>query len=302
MAANRELLDAFNESVDRLSLGQPIETLLSHYPVRIAAQLRPMLESAQVAHRASVYPVREVNAARERARAKVLLALQHAPPIPVRMPDKKVVRFPARRLLTAAAAVMLTVLGIVTLNTYTPTPAYSETLTPMTAGLTSTPTPTPTGSPSPSVTPTPSTSPTSVDGTVSPLGCAVSAPDDWVSYFVKSGDTLSALALNTGATLAQAQTVNCITDPRLMRVGQEIFLPRKPTITTTGSTPAAPATLSGGGGGTTGGGGETVSPTEDNGDDGDDDDDSGGEDDDGSEDDDMTDDGSEDDDVIDDGG
>ena len=269
MSANPDLLKAFNDSVDRLSLGQPIEALLSQYPARIAAQLRPMLESAQLARRASTYPIQEVNAARERARAKVLAALQSAPLVASAPSAKKLIQFPIRRLLTAAAAVALVVFAVSAFYPRSETPAYSESLTPATSAPTLTATPT--SSQTPSLTPPPL-----IVTTVSPLACGVSTPEGWVSYAVQAGDTLSELALNTGAMLEQVQTVNCITDPRLLRVSQEIFLPRKPTTNPVGSTPTATATPSGGDSG------GSISPTEDPGEE-DEEDDSGGDDDSGGE-------------------
>ncbi len=252
MSANSDLLKAFNDCVDRLSLGQPIEALLTQYPARIAAQLRPMLESAQLARRASTYPIQEVNAARERARVKVLAALQSAPLVASVPSAKKSIQFPIRRLLTAAAAIALVVVAMVAFYPRSQTPAYSESLTPTTSALTLTPTPTTSQTPS-------QTSVPIIVATISPLACGVSAPEGWVSYAVRAGDTLSELALNTGATLEQVQAVNCITDPRLLRVSQALFLPRKPTTNPVASTPTVTATPSGG----EDGGGGSVSPTED---------------------------------------
>ena len=283
MSANSDLLKAFNDSVDRLSLGQPIEALLNQYPARIAAQLRPMLESAQLARRASTYPIQEVNAARERARVKVLGALQSAPFIASAPSARKLIQFPVRRLLTAAAAIVLVVVAILAFYPRSETPAYSESLTPATSAPTLTPTPTSSQTPNqtPSLMPSQTSAPILVT-TISPLACVFSAPEGWVSYAVRAGDTLSELALNTGATLEQVQTVNCITDPRLLRVSQAIFLPRKPTTNPVSSTPTATPS------GDEDGGGGSVSPTEDPG--GDDDsggeeeeDDSGGDDDSGGE-------------------
>lgn len=277
MAANRDILDAFNECIDRLSLGQNIEVLVGQYPPRIAAQLRPMLEASQVARRATVYPTDEINAARDRARNKVLAALEAAPLMANPSADRKVIPFPVRRLLTAAAAVTVVIVMIAAFYPRGETPAVSETLTPptepahTTAIFTETPTPTvtltstatETASPTQTITPSPSSSPTfTATATAShtasltpsltltltpsqsatptpmatltrttpaPFGCIAVQPDGWVEYEVRSGDTLSALAINTGTTLDELQRINCITDPRSLRVEQEIFLPRPPT-------------------------------------------------------------------------
>lgn len=278
MSVHRELLDAFNECIDRLSLGQTLEAILSQYPPRIAAQLRPMLQTAQVAKRASILPSDEINTARERARAKILTALQDAPPLSNSAPDKKVIRFPIRGLLTAVATLGFVIIGLAVFYVRQQIPVSTETLTPPI--ISSTPSETPTAESSPTLTPTPSVSPSQTStltpaitpSATSPIGCVPTRPEGWVIYSIQSGDTLSELALNTGASLDEIQTVNCITDPRLLRVSQEIFLPRKPTLSPQAThNPPLTATPDGTGGNTGGGGG--ISPTDDSDDDDDDDDD-----------------------------
>ncbi|MEO1166138.1 MAG: LysM peptidoglycan-binding domain-containing protein, partial [Chloroflexota bacterium] len=56
-------------------------------------------------------------------------------------------------------------------------------------------------------------------------------PAGWVVYRIQTGDNLSALANNTGTTVAQLTEVNCIDNPRLLSVGDELFVPRPVTIT-----------------------------------------------------------------------
>ncbi len=99
--------------------------------------------------------------------------------------------------------------------TSTPTATPTNTLTPthtLTATLTNTPTPSPTLSVPPTAT-----------------ICSPNKPSNWVSYQIQTGDTLSGLAARTDASLAEILAVNCLSDARLIIVGQEIFLPRTPT-------------------------------------------------------------------------
>lgn len=75
--------------------------------------------------------------------------------------------------------------------------------------------------------PTITATPPATDSTAS--GCLAQQPDDWVSYAIRSGDTLSGLAGNTGTTVEEVMTVNCIEDARFIIAGQSIFLPRNPS-------------------------------------------------------------------------
>lgn len=243
MAANPDLLNAFNDSIDRLSLGQPLDAVLGQYPPRIAAQLRPLLESAQVARRAAQFPVDEVSAARERQRAKVLAALQAIPPAPPMTQAMPRLRPTVNRWwVSAAAAVVLAVVALLLFFPPTDTPAIIETATPTathTATATETPSQTPTTTPTVSATPTatgtPSPAPTDTlppsltPAMVAPTGCVPTAPDGWIEYNIRQGDTISALAANTGTNVDELLDVNCIDDPRGLRVGQELLLPRQPS-------------------------------------------------------------------------
>jgi LysM repeat protein len=110
--------------------------------------------------------------------------------------------------------------------TVSPKPTVSPTATPKPT-TTATPKPTPTASPTPTATPRPTATPTS--------SAAVT-----VSYRVLSGDTLASIARKFGVTTTALQTLNKITDPRLLQVGQ---LLRIPVISSTTSAPAiAPKT------------------------------------------------------------
>ncbi|MBL8165164.1 MAG: LysM peptidoglycan-binding domain-containing protein [Anaerolineae bacterium] len=100
-------------------------------------------------------------------------------------------------------------------SSLTPTATATASRTPtMTRTLTATPsrTPTITRTPRPTLSPTATT-------------CVPTQPSGWVRYRVQAGDTLSGLAANRGITLQQAMSVNCLTDARLIFVGQDLFLP-----------------------------------------------------------------------------
>jgi LysM repeat protein len=107
------------------------------------------------------------------------------------------------------------------------TPTSEPSLTPtLSATPTDTPTPTQTRTTTPTHTPSPTLTPDSLPTATT---CVPSKPDDWVSYQIQTGDTLSGLAARTGSSLEELLAVNCLSDARLIIVGQEIFLPRIPT-------------------------------------------------------------------------
>ncbi len=99
-------------------------------------------------------------------------------------------------------------------------------------------TPRPSATTRPSATPAPSsinltTIPRVVETLVVPTttpegSCTLTVPADWVSYSVRAGDTTSELAAKTSITLDTLLTVNCLTDARLLVVGQQIYLPFTP--------------------------------------------------------------------------
>jgi hypothetical protein len=63
MAVRGDLIEAFNECIDRLNDGETVEAILADYP-ELAAQLRPMLEAGLVIPRAR-YPAIDVDAAQQ---------------------------------------------------------------------------------------------------------------------------------------------------------------------------------------------------------------------------------------------
>lgn len=109
------------------------------------------------------------------------------------------------------------------------------------------PMPTPTSMPS--VTPAPGISltliPRDTETPVVPTAtaegsCTPSAPAGWVSYSVRAGDTASELAAATSISLDTLLTVNCLTNARLLVVGQQIFLPFTPPTQVPRATVAPP--------------------------------------------------------------
>ncbi|MBC8170233.1 MAG: LysM peptidoglycan-binding domain-containing protein, partial [Anaerolineae bacterium] len=85
-----------------------------------------------------------------------------------------------------------------------------------------------TWTPSPTRTPTTTSSPTAAS-------CVPVQPSGWVVYFVKSGDTLSGLAAATASTMSELINVNCITNPRLLVTGEQLYLPTMPETSDPGS-------------------------------------------------------------------
>jgi LysM repeat protein len=116
-----------------------------------------------------------------------------------------------------------------------PTPTVAPSVTP-TVTITATSTPTITSTPTVTLAPSATLMPMVVS---TPLpassGCAPTAPDDWVSYTIRVGDTLSTLAAQASITLEQLMVVNCIDDARFIVVGQQIVLPFTPAANQSGS-------------------------------------------------------------------
>ncbi len=109
------------------------------------------------------------------------------------------------------------------------------------------PTPTPTPTPAPTAqggdgatsavetTPTPTPIPTAT-GLAHPA-CAVRVPQGWVGYRVQAGDTLSGIAVRTGASMARLQGVNCLASTQV-NLGTILYVPFLPTPPT--ATPVPP--------------------------------------------------------------
>ncbi|MBI5669395.1 MAG: LysM peptidoglycan-binding domain-containing protein [Chloroflexi bacterium] len=61
-----------------------------------------------------------------------------------------------------------------------------------------------------------------------PANCVMRAPAGWTTYAIRFGDTLSGIAVGSGARLADLVTVNCIANPNSIAVGTILFVPREP--------------------------------------------------------------------------
>ncbi len=98
-------------------------------------------------------------------------------------------------------------------------------------------TPTPTPSPTPKPTPTPTPSPTqSAPVTTSPV----------TEYRVRAGDTLTSIAARFSVSVSRLQSLNGITNPNQLRVGQLLKIPTSSTSSpaTSSPQPTQPATQS----------------------------------------------------------
>lgn len=95
----KDLVNIFNECVDRLAAGQTIEDCLRQYPQH-ATQLRPMLEVGMLTRRV-VPPTAEVMAAQVRVRQRIETLVQTMPP------QRQPMRLFTQRVATLAASLIL---------------------------------------------------------------------------------------------------------------------------------------------------------------------------------------------------
>lgn len=242
------LYEALDDCLGMLRQGQSINDCLRRYP-QYAAQLRPLLETADVTRRSHDALLGEATAARERGRSRLLDALREAPPSAPRRTPPWVLRLAASfaGALLLAGVILAGSLGwfsptpTVTptpqpTDTATVTPTATSTITPSpTVTLTQTATVTTTLTPSPTVTPSPgATITTATDASASSGGCVVNPPPSWVLYTIRSGDTYSGLAVGTATTIDLLLLVNCITIQTVLLPGNTLYLPRQPDGVTTG--------------------------------------------------------------------
>jgi LysM repeat protein len=137
-----------------------------------------------------------------------------------------------RAIVLALALVVVAVVGIVlgtrlagSLGGTSPAPAAvgaTESPSGPVATATPQPTPTPAPTPSPSPSPAPTLAPTP---SPSPTASVTPSPSPLV-HVVKSGETLSAIALRYGVTVAAIQAANGIKDPNKIVVGQKLVIPK----------------------------------------------------------------------------
>lgn len=128
------------------------------------------------------------------------------------------------------------------------TPAASATVT---SQPTSTSMPTASATLTPSATPSATISPTvsataSLTPTASPTTCVATPPPGWEIYRIQAGDSLFKLATNRGISLSLLLSVNCLTDPNFIVVGQVIYLPALTSTISASPTPTPIAGESGG--------------------------------------------------------
>ena len=155
-------------------------------------------------------------------------------------------------------------------RTLSPTPTATETSTP-TATETSTPTDTaaPTRTLSPTPTATETSTPTATAAasrtptrlpsrTPDPADCRTAPSSTWITYVVLPGDTLWSLATRTGSTTEILVEANCLDNPRLLRAGTILFLPKIP------ATPLPGNPIPAGDGGSDNGSSGGAAPSPDN--------------------------------------
>jgi hypothetical protein len=100
-----QLINAFEDCVNRMAAGQTVEECIALYP-DLALTLRPMLEAGLLAKRAQ-FAQAEVDQARERVRSRLEASLDAVPPR-----RTNIIRPAFYTLATAAAAVVLIFLGL----------------------------------------------------------------------------------------------------------------------------------------------------------------------------------------------
>jgi LysM repeat protein len=77
-------------------------------------------------------------------------------------------------------------------------------------------------------TPSPSDTPANIPTTTSPTQEECVPPPGWVIYTVRTGDTLYGLSLALGISVNELETANCLTNPSLIYVGQQLYVPSSP--------------------------------------------------------------------------
>lgn len=68
----------------------------------------------------------------------------------------------------------------------------------------------------------------SIVATTPPSGTTCTPPAGWVPYTIEAGDSLGALAQDTGTTMQDVINANCLSDPDTLFTGQVIYLPTQP--------------------------------------------------------------------------
>ncbi|RMH01044.1 MAG: LysM peptidoglycan-binding domain-containing protein, partial [Chloroflexi bacterium] len=143
------------------------------------------------------------------------------PPTPVLVTETAVFTpTPSPSPSPLATSLPAQVIQTTTSATATPTLLPTSTSTP-TATHTKTPSSTPSATATSILTNTPIPTETAV--------CTPAPPPGWQPYTIQAGDTLFNLALQTGTTVSQISSVNCLVN-NILTVGQTIWLPPLPTL------------------------------------------------------------------------
>jgi LysM repeat protein len=87
--------------------------------------------------------------------------------------------------------------------------------------------------------PRPTTVPVQNPPVVQPPACT--PRNDWQTYTIQAGDTLSAIARRTSSTVAILTTANCLSNPNAIAVGQALRVPSAPVPPTVTPVPPVPA-------------------------------------------------------------
>lgn len=179
--ADRELINAFEDCINRLRAGETIETCLRRYP-HYATTLRPMLEAGLLVRRIGPSAA-EISQAQDRIRHHIQDAVRGLPARPPRPLPARWVQIVAALVLIVIAGAIFAVLRddddppaatrqpVATVATVTATPSPTLTLAPReTATFTATPTATLTATATATLTAAVTASPTETTGTTSDGG------------------------------------------------------------------------------------------------------------------------------------
>lgn len=247
----QRLSAALDSILQGLEKGQTLDDLLEKYP-DLADELRSLVESALLVPKARANRA-EVQAMRSRLDAKFDSQIS-------------AMQFPKRQsrrpLLALVASLAIVIFGvwILLLRGDMPSPAeiqltQSQIEASQTAILTLSPssTPTSTETEAPSSTPTstesetlapsstatttqaptqrtaigtPSPSPSSASTSASSQAASCTPRTNWETYIIRSGDTLSQIAVDSNSTVNELLAANCLSNARGLIVGQRIYVPR----------------------------------------------------------------------------
>lgn len=248
----QRLSDALQAILERLEKGQRLESLLTEYP-DLADELRPLVESALFVPQARVNRA-EVQAMRSRLDSAFdsQLATMQFPKRQTRRPLLALVAslglvicgiwfFLPRGENPSAEEIQLTQSQLEASETLiftaspsssptesqVPTSSPTETQIPPSSTATNTlpamqMLPSSTAAPSTkTAAPSPSTAPTS-----SSQAANCNPRSDWEIYIIQAGDTLSQIALDSGASVTELLQANCLENARDIMVGQKLYVPR----------------------------------------------------------------------------